>query len=87
MPPSDEAIDELRASLKANRRRLEAVEDALQANTKELGRFNDNIEDALEVLQQMMPMIEGAAAGSSALQMGVQAAKALFAKRKARRSG
>lgn len=83
--PSDEAIEELRSSLKATRRRQEAVEDALRENTKQLLRFNDNIEDALEIVQQMMPLIEGAAAGSSALQMGVSAFKALFAKRKERR--
>ena len=85
MPPSDEAIEELRSSLKATRRRLEDNTEALQASAKELKRFNENIEDALEALNGMMPVLEGAAAGSDAIKMGVEMFKGLWAVRQARR--
>lgn len=85
MALSDEAVEDLRASLKATRRRLEESREAVEENTVQLLRFNDNIEDALEALQQMMPLIEGAAAGSSALKMGVGMFKALMEKRRTRK--
>ena len=67
-------------------RRLEKNTEALTANTKELQRFNENMEDVLEAVQGMMPVLEGAAAGSSAIKMGVEMFKGLWSARQARRS-
>lgn len=75
---SDDVTD-LRRSLRAHR-------EALTANTEALRRFNENIEDAIEAAQQLLPLAEGAAAGSSAIKTGLGIFQGILEARKSRRA-
>jgi fumarate hydratase class II len=71
-------IDVIEDDGKARREQTALIE----AQTKQLAAFNATLETALGALEQMMPMLEGAAKGSTMLGMGVNILKNVFARRR-----
>lgn len=83
----------LRKSLKATREALdrnnEAVErliEVVERSIEAQRAFTDTFEDALALLEQLMPVIEGLAAGNSAVKMVFPLLKSLLAKRAGRKA-
>jgi len=74
---SPEDVIKLRKTLKALRERVEE-------NTEQLARFNSNIEDFMQLIEQLIPLAEGAAAGNQVLSMALPFIKGLLAKRRKR---
>lgn len=68
------------------RKSLKATREALDRNTEQLVEFNGAFQDALTLLEQLMPMLEGAAAGSSALKMALPIIKSVWNNIRARRA-
>lgn len=88
-----EDVINLRKSLKATREALDRNTEAVERNTEAVERsieaqraFTDTFEDALTLLEQLMPVIEGMAAGNSAVRMVFPVLKSLFARRAGRRA-
>ncbi len=75
---SPEDVKKLRGTMKALRERIEE-------NTEQLARFNGNIEDFMQLIEQLIPLAEGAAAGNQVLGMVLPLVKGLLAKRRQRR--
>ena len=80
-----EDLVNLRKSLKATREALDRNTDAVVASTEAQNRFTDTFEDALTMLEQLMPVIEGLAAGNSMVKMVLPTLKALLARRAGRK--
>ncbi len=77
-PATAEDIRKLRGSLKAHRA-------AVDANTEQLERFNENISDTLVIAEQLIPLVEAAGAGNAMISGGISLVKNLLAQRKAAR--
>lgn len=69
------------------RRSLKALREQLETNTKQLARFNENIEDFMGLIEQLLPLAEGAAAGNQVLSMALPFIKGLLKRRRERRAG
>jgi len=67
------------------RKSLKATREALDRNTEQLARFNDNFEDALTLLEELTPMLEGVAAGNGVLKMAMPILKGVWGNIRARR--
>jgi len=79
-------IKDLRRTIKADRESRDKNTVAVEELTVELRKFNENVGDLINVGEQLMPLAEGAAMGSTALQMVLPAIKSMLAKRKERRA-
>lgn len=80
-----EDVVNLRKSLKATREALDRNTEAVEHSIEAQRAFTDTFEDALTLLEQLMPVIEGMAAGNSAVRMIFPVLKGLFAKRAGRK--
>lgn len=84
-----EELDEitaLRRSLKATRAAIDANTEVSEALCKQLARFNGNIEDLMVLVEQLLPLAEGAAAGNQVLGMVLPVVKGLLARRRSRQA-
>ncbi len=71
-------VDAVEADTKARQAQTALIE----AQTKQLAEFNQTLGDALAALEQLMPMLEGAAKGSTVLGMGLNIFKSVLARRR-----
>lgn len=76
---SPEDVKKLRGTIKALR-------DRVEENTEQLARFNNNIEDFMQLIEQLIPLAEGAAAGNQVLSMALPLVKGLLKKRAQRKA-
>jgi len=72
--------------IKDLRRTLKALREQVEANTGQLARFNENIEDFMGLIEQLVPLAEGAAAGNQVLSMVLPFVKGVLKRRRERRA-
>jgi hypothetical protein len=78
----EEQVTLLRRSMKTLRGRTDGNTEAIDALTEQLVKFNDNISDFMQLIEQLIPLAEGAAAGNQVLSMVLPVIKGMLARRR-----